>query len=247
MWDEQSAVEKFARKQWNSIVRRVIGRKTFYDAQKYTRTDAVSGLRQADLLWREGCTDSCSVLEVGCGSLSAGAILIDRLQPGHYVGIDPNEWLREAALREPHIKAIADKKAPVFLSNFEFDAASTGRKFDYVLSHSILSHAAHHQLPVFLRNVGGVLEDGGRIYASLYLAEGNPHGNSGTRDKKDSEDAEWVYPGVSFFTLETIQKAAAAEGLSATYRPDLTEWYIQVRPEEMHDWFLFERAAPSVG
>lgn len=243
MWDEQSPVEQFARKQWNSIVRRVIGRRTFYDAQRYTRTDAVSGLRQADLLWREGCTEASHVLEVGCGCLSAGAVLIDRLKPGHYVGVDPNEWLREVALREPCIQEIASKKEPVFLTNFEFDASSTGRKFDYVLSHSILSHAAHHQLPLFLRNVGGVLADGGKIFASLYLAEGNPYGNVGAPDKKDSEDAEWVYPGVSFFTHETIQKCSEEAGLKATYRPDLTEWYVQVRPKEVHDWFIFERRA----
>lgn len=247
MWEEQSGLEKFVRKQWNSIARRITGRRTYYDAQNFTSTDETSGRRQADLLWNEGCTELCQVLEVGCGCLSAGAILIDRLQPDHYVGIDPNDWLREAAFRLPSVKALVDAKRPVFLSNFEFDAGSTGRKFDYVLSHSILSHAAHHQLPLFLRNVGGVLADGGRIYASLYLAEGNPHGNAGTRDKKDSEDAEWVYPGVSFFTHETIQTCAAAEGLSATHRPDLTEWYIQARPGEMHDWFLFERVRPAVG
>lgn len=239
MRDELSPLTKFVLKQWNSIERRVTGRKTYYDAQNYTSTDPVSGRRQADLLFNAGCRPDSHVLEVGCGCLSAGMHLMDRLEPDHYVGIDPNEWLRETAIRRPEIRAITEAKRPVFLSNYEFDAAETGRKFDFVISHSILSHAAHHQLPLFLNNVGAVLSDSGQIFASLYLSEGNPHGNVGTPDRKDSMDTEWVYPGVSFFTHETIQRTAADAGLTATHRPDLTEWFVQVRPGELHDWFQF--------
>lgn len=230
---------KFLLKQMNSIERRAGGRKTYYDAQNYTSTDPVSGRRQADLLFNARCRPESQVLEVGCGCLSAGMHLMERLDPDHYVGIDPNEWLREAAVRRPRIRRLVEAKRPVFLSNYEFDAAETGRKFDFVLSHSILSHAAHHQLPLFLNNVGAVLSDSGQIFASLYLSEGNPHGNVGTPDGKDSMDTEWVYPGVSFFTHETIQQTASEAGLTATHRPDLTEWFVQVRPGELHDWFQF--------
>lgn len=245
MRDELSPLKKFVLKQWNSIERRVTGRKTYYDAQNYTSTDPVSGRRQADLLFNAGCRPDSHVLEIGCGCLSAGMVLMERLEPNHYVGIDPNEWLREAALRKAPIRALVEAKKPLFLSNYEFDAAETGRKFDFVLSHSILSHAAHHQLPLFLNNVGAVLSDSGQIFASLYLSEGNPHGNVGTKDRKDSMDAEWVYPGVSFFTHETIQNFAREAGLTATHRPDLTEWFVQVRPGELHDWFQFAKVNPA--
>lgn len=245
MRDELSPLSKFVLKQWNSIERRITGRRTYYDAQNYTSTDPVSGRRQADLLFSAGCRPDSHVLEIGCGCLSAGMHLIERLEPGHYVGIDPNEWLREAALRRSEIRTLVGAKQPVFLSNYEFDASATGRKFDFVLSHSILSHAAHHQLPLFLKNVGAVLSEPGQIFASLYLAEGNPHGNVGTKDRQDSMDTEWVYPGVSFFTHDTIQREAAKAGLTAVHRPDLTEWFVKVRPGELHDWFQFQLRPPA--
>ncbi len=242
MREEQSPIFQFVRKQLNSIERRITGRKTYYDAQNFTSTDEVSGTLQADLLKNEGCTATSHVLEIGCGCLSAGAVLMSRLEAGHYVGIDPNEWLRETAFRRANISALVAAKAPVFLSNFEFDAKSTGRMFDFILSHSILSHASHEQLPLYLNNTSAVLAPSGKIFASLFLSEGNDFGNVGTKDREDSRDTEWVYPGCSFFTHKTIQQFAQDAGLKAEYRRDLTEWFVKVRPGECHDWFMFSKA-----
>lgn len=241
MHDEKGAVEKFIQKQTNSIVRRITGKKTYYDAQKFVATDEISGRMQADIIFGEGATPDSHVLEVGCGCLSAGLHVIERLKPDHYVGIEPNNWLVQASLRRPAAKAIADAKRPVFIESLEFDASSAGRQFDYVLSHSILSHAAHWQLGLFLKNVGATLAPTGKIFASLIPAEGNPYGSDGTPDKKDSNDEEWVYPGVSFFTRETIAKEADAAGLVATLRHDLTEKQTKKRPLEIHDWYMFTK------
>lgn len=49
-----------------------------------------------------------------------------------------------------------------------------------MLSHSVLSHAAHWQLGEFLANVGVVLAPGGVILASLRLAERNAYGSAGS-------------------------------------------------------------------
>lgn len=243
MHDEVSAPAMFFKKQWNSIVRRVTGRKTYYDAQKFVATDPVSGRMQAEILFNEGANEDSRVLEVGCGCLSAGLFVIERLKPEHYVGIEPNTWLVETALRQKDIRVIADVKKPRFVANLDFDASSMGMEFDYVLSHSILSHAAHWQLPLFLKNVGATLAPGGKIFASLVLAEGNPYGGKGTADKKDSKDEEWVYPGVSYFTQETVARDAAAAGLTATLRHDITERHTKTRPLEIHDWYMFTKTS----
>jgi cyclopropane fatty-acyl-phospholipid synthase-like methyltransferase len=243
MHDELSPLALFTKKQVNSIVRRLTGRKTHYDAQRYVCTDEVSGRMQADILIKEGCNTSSKVLEVGCGCLSAGLYLIEMLKPEHYVGIDPNEWLRETALRKPEVSRMAAVKKPVFLSNEDFDATSSGLTFDFVLSHSILSHAAHWQLPLFLDKVSAVLAPTGKIVASLYVAEGNPYGSQGSPDHQDSMDESWVYPGISWFTLETIEETAAKYGLNANRRLEHTRDIVAKRPLEMHDWFVFERCS----
>lgn len=239
MHEDRSGVERFVRKQANSVIRRVTGRKTYYDAQKFVATDEVSGGQQADILFSQGLTPDSHVLEVGCGCLSAGLHLIAFLDPDRYVGIEPNAWLHEVSLRRPQAKVIAAAKRPIFIETLDFDPASAGRVFDFVLSHSILSHAAHWQLGLFLRNVGACLSPGGQIFASLYPAEGNPYGCKGSPDGKDSRDEEWVYPGVSYFTRETINAEAEAAGLKATLRHDLTEKQTRVRPLEVHDWYMF--------
>jgi cyclopropane fatty-acyl-phospholipid synthase-like methyltransferase len=181
------------------------------------------------------------VLEVGCGCLNAGIHLIQYLEKGNYVGIDPNKWLRETAMKNRHVRQIVEEKHPRFLSVDNFDASELGIKFDRVLSHSVLSHCAHWQLEEFLRNVGKVLAPEGRILASIRLAEGNAYGSSGTPDKKDSMHQKWEYPGVTFFTLATIIKTADTLGLTAIHIPEYTEFYTKARPDEFHDWFLFCR------
>jgi cyclopropane fatty-acyl-phospholipid synthase-like methyltransferase len=239
MHDELTGVALFFKKQTNSIIRRVTGKRTYYDAQRFVATDEVSGRAQAEILFAEGATADSHVLEVGCGCLSAGLVLIERLNADRYVGIEPNDWLVDASLRRKDARAIAEPKRPVFVANLDFDASSTGRTFDFVLSHSILSHAAHWQLPRFLKNVGACLAPGGKIFASLILAEGNPYGSKGAVDGKDSMDQEWVYPGVSYFTKDTVAREASEAGLEAILRHDITDRHTKVRPLETHDWYEF--------
>jgi len=243
MHDEVHPFLRFVQKQTNSIVRRVTGKRTYYDAQKFVATDPISGRMQAEILFAEGAVPSSRVLEVGCGCLSAGSFLIERLDPERYVGIEPNTWLVDLALQRKSFRETASQKKPRFFDNLDFDASAAGCEFDYVLSHSILSHAAHWQLPLFLKNVGACLAPEGRIFASLVLAEGNAFGNHGTKNKQDSMDEEWVYPGVSYFTEETVRKTAADAGLTATLRHDITERHTKSRPLEIHDWYMFTKSS----
>ena len=220
---------------------RLLGWRRLEEAKLFVGTDETSGQLQFELLKREGCVPSSRVLEVGCGCLHAGVPLIRYLESGHYAGIDPNEWLRQKTLKNREIRRLVEAKHARFLSVDDFDAGSLGIKFDFVLSHSVLSHCAHFQLEQFLRNVAAVLAPGGRILASIRLAEGNAFGSKGTPDRLDSMDRQWVYPGVSWFRLTTVQKTADAIGLTAALIPEYTEFYTRTRRHEFHDWMVFTR------
>ena len=211
------------------------------EAIQYVGTDGLSGKLQRDLLKREGALPSSRVLEVGCGSLNAGLVIMRYLA----AGIDPNEWLREAAIQKPAIRKIVDDKAPRFLSRDDFDASELGMQFDYVLSHSVLSHAAHWQLDQYLKNTAKVLAPGGRILASIRLAEGNEFGSDGSKDGEDSMDEEWVYPGVSWFKRSTVDETAARNGLEARLVPEHTAFYTRTKPGEVHDWIVFSKTGQS--
>ncbi|MBZ5567111.1 MAG: class I SAM-dependent methyltransferase [Acidobacteriia bacterium] len=209
------------------------------DPNQYVGTDEVSGQLQLELLKREGCRPDSKALEIGCGNLHAGVMLIEHLMKGHYAGVDPNTWLRRQTLKDRRVRELVREKQARFLSVDNFDASSLGTKFDFILSHSVLSHAAHWQLEQYLRNACKVLAPGGRILASIYLAEGNAYGSSGTPGKQDSMDETWQYPGISWFKLATVVTAAGRCGLTVVYKPEYTEFYVKTRPNECHDWLVF--------
>lgn len=213
----------------------------FQRAQWYVATDEVSGQIQFDILKREGLTPQSTLLEIGCGCLNAGVRFIQFLDRGNYVGVDPNPWLREAAIKKSEVCRLLKAKRPTFLSNEHFDASELGRKFDFIFSHSILSHAAHHQLDEYLKNTAAMLTNDGISLASIRLAEGNKWGSDGSPHGKDTMDDDWVYPGVSFFTVPTIKSTANRYDFSAEIKPELTEFYVARRPAECHDWVLFRR------
>ena len=217
----------------------LVREKGLEDPDRYVGTDEVSGELQLELLKREGCKPDSKVLEIGCGNLHAGMPLIKYLMKGCYVGVDPNKWLRRQTMKAPRVRELVNEKHARFLSVDDFDASRLGIKFDFVLSHSILSHAAHWQLEQYLGNAAKVLAPAGRILASIILAEGNVHGSSGTPAKEDSMDEAWVYPGISWFKLATVLATAGRCGLTAVHKPEYTEFYVKRRPAEFHDWIVF--------
>lgn len=212
-------------------------------ARRYVDTDEVSGGLQFEILKREGCVPSSRVLEVGCGCLNAGRHLIRYLDESHYVGVDPNEWLVKTARDEPDIEQLVTEKRARFLHVDTFDASSLGVTFDFVLSHSVLSHCAHWQLDQFLKGVAKVLAPTGRVLASIYLAEGNAYGSDPAPNEEDSNDEEWVYPGISRFKLSTVKEAASRNGLTAVNVPEYTALITSTRPRESHDWMVFSPTA----
>ena len=195
------------------------------------------GKLQLELLKKNGCTPQSQVLEIGCGCLVAGRPIMEFLLPNGYVGIEPNTWLIDAA-REglPEARNLIATRKPVFLAREDFDASEVCRQFDFVISHSILSHAAHWQLPLFLGSMKRVLAPSGVAIVSLRFFDDN------NRLMGDSNDREWVYPGVSFFSWETVRKVSADCGLEVAWRKDYREFFVKEAPSNYHDWIQLKHA-----
>jgi hypothetical protein len=51
--------------------------------------------RQVTLLLVAGLRDTHRLVDIGCGSLRAGRMLLPYLRPGRYFGVEPNSWLVE--------------------------------------------------------------------------------------------------------------------------------------------------------
>lgn len=208
------------------------------NAVSYVGTTPTSGKMQFELLRLEGLKKEDHVLEIGCGALVASIPIISYLEKGHFVGIDPNVWLRKATLSVRENKSILGKE-PTFLSNEVFDASSTGLQFDYIISHSIMSHAAHWQLPIFLENCAKVLKKGGKVLFSLRLTKPNAYGHKGS--KKESLENMWQYPGVSYFHKETVEREALKWFSNVEEKIEFTRLITSANKHECHDWIVLTK------
>lgn len=187
---------------------------------KYAESVHVAAARcQFEMLRAAGLSPQSRVLEIGGGCLVTGAMLAEFLDAGHYVVIEPNTWLVDAGRLHWQItKPVAHVAVKDFFA---------GGQFDFIHSHSVLSHAAADQLGEFFAAVKKQLRPGGRCSASIRLGD------------KDSNSPTWVYPGVTYFTKATIGATAAANGLQVEHRDDLrADMMAATLGRDFHNWIV---------
>jgi SAM-dependent methyltransferase len=97
------------------------------------------GATQFSLLCHLGLRSHHRLLDFGCGSLRAGRFFVLYLNPGNYVGIDPNDWLIKDAVEREIGSDLVEMKKPVLIRSD--DAATAPGPFDFILAQSIFSHA----------------------------------------------------------------------------------------------------------
>lgn len=211
------------------------------EARAYVGTTPESGVAQVGILLREGLTPASRVAEFGCGCLHAGLPLIRFLAPAAYLGLEPLSALWQAGLAAaPDGAALLSDRRPHLLERDDFRAPGFDGWADLVLSHSVLSHAAGWQLPLFLAGVAAILHPGGKAVVSLRLAEGNDRGNPGAPGDTDAQ--AWTYPEGVWFRFATVLAAAAKVGLGVRLAPEHGQLLSAVRPNEWHDWLVLQRA-----
>lgn len=210
------------------------------DAFVYVGTVPEEGIAQLAILMHHGCRPEHKVLEIGCGALNAGYPIMQYLDPGNFCGIEPNRWLIEDSLAVPEVEETARQKQARFAYNEQFDPAALAETFDYVLSHSILSHAAHWQWPLFLTSVDACARQGTKILASLHFTDGNAYGGR-THDGTELDFDTWLYPQTSAFRRETIFGLARERGYDA--RVDLVAPMLitHTHPTSTHSWIVLEK------
>jgi cyclopropane fatty-acyl-phospholipid synthase-like methyltransferase len=98
------------------------------------------GATQFSLLFGLGLRETNTVLDIGCGSLRAGKLLIQYLMPGRYFGLEPNSWLWKQALKLEIGQCVFDIKAPNISNSDDFDCSFFNTQFDFIVAQSIFSH-----------------------------------------------------------------------------------------------------------
>jgi SAM-dependent methyltransferase len=160
------------------------------------------------------------LLDVGCGSLRLGRLLIPYLNAGNYYGLEPNAWLVDEGLAQELGQDILPIKAP----HFAFDRSSTAfgqtNFIDFALAQSIFSHCGLDFLTQHLREIHQALTPSGALLATFVTGE------------VDSVQSGWIYPGCVEYTPQRMAQAAQECG----YEFHLLDW---LHPRQQ--WALFAK------
>jgi SAM-dependent methyltransferase len=176
-----------------------------------------------NLLTTLGLRQHHTLLDVGCGSLRIGRLLIPYLNRGKYFGIEPNEWLVEEGIRRELGEVLLQIKRPTFcFSDSPETIAQAKVSFDFALAQSIFSHCGLDLIRNWLKAISGSLAQNGALIATFLIGE------------EDSPKTGWIYPECVNYRPATLERAAAAVNL----RFEILDW-----KHPRQTWALF--AAPG--
>lgn len=187
------------------------------------------GATQFRLLTALGLREHHKLLDLGCGSLRAGRLLMMYLTPGHYCGIEPNAWLIEDAITRELGADMVALRAPRFLHRDDFDATGFGEQFDFIVAQSVFSHTGPEMVTQAFDQCAAVLATGGLIVATFIHSADAP--------TMPVEAPGWTYPGCTTYTSDRVQELASTAGLTGRALP----WF---HPRQT--WYIFAKTPATL-
>jgi PPOX class probable F420-dependent enzyme len=192
------------------------------------------GAAQFALLYALGLREGHRLLDIGCGSLRAGRMIIPYLKTGGYVGVDPNPWLIDEALEHELGRDILDVKQPRFDRTGDFELEHLGR-FEFVLAHGVATNTGPALVPRLLCAVKATLAPNG-LSAVTFIHPGTGDSEAVEVALDDRDAPDWRYPGCYSYDRSEVAAAIATAGLHG--RP--IGWF-----HPRHQWWLLTHTAEA--
>lgn len=164
----------------------------------------LNGAMQFNLMVALGLREHHTLLDIGCGSLCAGRLLIPYLKKGNYCGLEPESWLVDAGIRFDVSEEMRSLKKPNFRHVDDFSLTGFNIDFDFMLAHSVLTHVSQAQLARCLSQVKLALKPEGLCAASFYAHGEEIYGGS-----------EWIYPRFASYPFTFVAASAKEHQLAA--------------------------------
>ena len=176
-----------------------------------------------NLLTTFGLRQHHSLLDIGCGSLRIGRLLIPYLNRGKYFGIEPAEWLVAEGIKHELGETVVHTKRPTFFFTDSPETIVRAKvSFDFALAQSIFSHCGLDLIKGWLFAVSRSLAPDGILLATFLPGD------------EDTPQTGWVYPECVNYRPITLERAAA----QANLRFEILDW-----KHPRQTWALF--AAPD--
>src|SRR5438445_4361721 len=143
-----------------------------------------------------------TLVDIACGSLRVGRLLIPYLNRSKYVGIEPNEWLVEEGIRREIGPDLVRIKRPRFFIADSPDVLNgVDAAFDFAVAQSIFSHCGLDLINRWLTGLAPILSSTGALLAT-FLTGPDSCGESG-----------WFYPRCVHYTADAMKRTAEMAGL----------------------------------
>ena len=182
-----------------------------------------------NLLTTLGLRQHHSLLDVGCGSLRIGRLLIPYLNRGKYFGLEPHQWLVEAGIKHELGEEVVQIKRPTFFFTDSPDALTQKRiSFDFALAQSIFSHCGLDLIRGWLSAISRSLARDGALVATFLP------------DEKDSAKTGWVYPECVNYRSATLERTASEANLRfqiLDWKHPRQTWALFAAPNFDSEWF----------
>lgn len=191
------------------------------------RYDLVTSI-QVQLLLAAGLRETHKLVDVGCGSLRAGRMLIPYLRPGNYFGVEPNQWVVEEGIRHELGRDLVEVKQPTFRYVDDFSVGGFGVEFDFALAQSVFTHTFPDLTRTGFRGIAEGVAPQGMLFANF--CEDGVQPPQGT--KPNAEGSGWLYPGCVRYTWEEMRGIIEESGLVARRLDWIqTSWFVVAHPE----------------
>jgi 2-polyprenyl-3-methyl-5-hydroxy-6-metoxy-1,4-benzoquinol methylase len=152
---------------------------------------------QLETLKQHGLMPRHHFLDVGCGIMRLGMPLISYLDDDRYCGIDAlDKYVRLSKVYMREVSPTNKKFSLMANHNFEFE--QFGRKFDYAMANSVITHLSYDQIEQCFKKLKTVMNRGARFlftviinqdkqFSSMYASD-TPMTKSSHRDVGYYED-----------------------------------------------------------
>ena len=182
-----------------------------------------------NLLTTLGLRQHHSLLDIGCGSLRIGRLLIPYLNRGKYFGIEPAEWLVAEGIKQELGETVVQAKRPTFFFTDSPETVVRAKvSFDFALAQSVFSHCGLDLIKDWLSAVSRALAQGGVLIATFLPGD------------EDSQRAGWAYPECVNYRPTTLERAAADANLRfeiLDWKHPRQTWALFAAPEFESSWF----------